>query len=108
MWWTYRHQCVLENGDKASIRVGLDDRTGIFSIEEICLIPKGKRKEIHLKQHLSDNYSYRRLSPGDRSKAELKMFVETVGEATVNEALLNAWESLKPNLISKEQYDIDY
>lgn len=108
MWFQYEHRETLDNGDKALVKVGLNDSKGELYIYRVALIPKGKRKVVYLKDILTDEYSYRRLNTEDRGKAEIKRYVERVGLQVLNNALMAAWENMKPKLIDDEDYNIEY
>ncbi|WP_339304339.1 hypothetical protein NST33_17930 [Paenibacillus sp. FSL L8-0435] len=100
---------VLPNGTKAEIRIDYYEREKQFKIVGVGTIPKGKRKMIYIgDSRLTDSYRYRCLDMEDRKKVEFKAYVEAVGIDTLNEALSEAWESLKPKPISSEDYDIDF
>lgn len=100
---------VLNNGTKAEIRVGYDERSQVFKISSVGIIPKGKRKMFYIgDSKMTDNYQYRCLNIEDRRKVEFKAYVEAVGLEVLNDALLEAWETTKPKQIEKDVYDIDF
>lgn len=100
---------VLNNGTKAEIRVGYDERSQKFYITGVGIIPKGKRKMIHIgNSKMTDNYQYRCLNIEDREKVKFKTYVEAIRVEVLNEALLEAWEMTKPNPIIEEVYGIEF
>lgn len=86
---------VKEDGTKLEIRVLLID--GKFRIDNIGVTPKGKRKITYIGSIISDDYSYRRLSGEEREKYKMKKFLEVCPIDLMNEALQEAWLSLKPS-----------
>ncbi|PYY28224.1 hypothetical protein [Paenibacillus illinoisensis] len=100
---------VLPNGTKADNRFEFHERERQFKIVGVGVIPKGKRKMMYIgDSRLTDNYQYRCLDMEQRSKVEFKAYVEAVGIDTLNDALSEAWERIKPKPISSEEYDIDF
>lgn len=100
---------VLPNGTKAEIRIDYYEREKQFKVTGVGIIPKGKRKMVYVgDQRLTDNYQYRCLDMEQRRKVEFKAYVEAVGIETLNDALIEAWESIKPNQISTDDYEIDF
>lgn len=86
---------VKEDGTKLEIRVLLID--GKFRIDDIGVKPKGKRKFTYLGSSISDDYSYRRLNTEDRLKFKFNKFLSVCPVELLNEALQEAWMSIKPD-----------
>ena len=99
MSYPYIHKEKLDNGDRISVKVKSYDRNGSLYIYDVWIIPKGKRKEIYIKDTLTDEYSYRILSMVDREKALLRRYIEVATLEVLNNALEAAWMSIKPKPI---------
>jgi hypothetical protein len=85
---------VKEDGTKLEIRVLLID--GKFRIDEIGVKPKGKRKFTYVGSSVNSDYSYRSLNTVDREKYKMNKFLEICPVELMNEALQEAWLSIKP------------
>lgn len=69
-----------------------------WHIDDIRYREFKRRSWKSLKKSFSDSYDYRRLSMGDRRKYEMQKYIEFVGEDKLKEAIMNAWEQLKPDV----------
>jgi hypothetical protein len=85
---------IKEDGTKLEIRVLLIDNK--FRIDDIGVTPKGKRKITYLGLIISNDYSYRKLNTEERIKYRMNKFLEVCPIELMNEALQEAWLSLKP------------
>lgn len=86
-----------EDGSIFDIRVLLID--GKFRVDDVGIKEKRKRNYTYIIGKLHDDYMYRRLNTEGRNKAELDLIIKTIGIDTVNEVLLSAWKSIKPEEI---------
>jgi hypothetical protein len=107
MWKYYEHNEKLENGDKVIVRIKFNDSTFSLYVDEIEFTPKGKRKSSFLTNDLVDRYDYRKLNMTDRVIARTKYFIHKVGIDVLNRSLNEAWESIKPNPIASEDYEVN-
>jgi hypothetical protein len=99
MYNNFQIEKIKEDGTKLDIRVLLID--GKFIIDDIGIKPKGKRKFTYLGRSISDDYSYRALNTEDRQKFKLKKFLNTCSVELLNEAMEEAWLSIKPEPIGE-------
>lgn len=90
----------LDNGDKVYVRVSFSDWKGIFTIQSVGIKPKGKRKVRY--ENYTDKYSFRKLDAEERRKYELELWIQTASIEMLNEAMLKAWEALKPKPLELE------
>jgi hypothetical protein len=90
-----------DDGTKLEIRVLFMD--GKFRIDEIGVKPKGKRKFTYLGTSISNDYSYRGLNMEERLKFKFKKFIEVCSIELLNEALQEAWLSIKPEELKSEE-----
>jgi hypothetical protein len=86
---------IKEDGTKLEIRITFIE--GKFRIDDIGVTPKGKRKITYLDRVISDDYAYRRLNTEDRLKYKMNKFLEVCPVELMNEALQEAWLSIKPD-----------
>lgn len=84
------------NGTRFIVKIRYEDRDNTLRIWDVAMIPKGKRKPIYLASSLTDDYSYRRLNSEGRLEAEKKFILEHISEELLMEAVLEAWERMKP------------
>ena len=75
---------------------GMSDRE--WRIDDIRYMEFRKRNWISLSKSFADSYDYRRLSMYDRKIYELKKYIDFVGADRLKEAIMNAWEQLKPDV----------
>lgn len=68
-----------------------------WRIDDIMYREFRKRNWKSLGNSFRDDYDYRRLSMPDRQKHEIKKYIEFVGEDKLKEAVINAWEQIKPD-----------
>lgn len=59
---------------------------------------KGKRKWTYLKSNFEDDYVYRGLSLDEKEDYKKKILLEHLSAEEINQALLEKWESIKPEL----------
>ena len=86
---------VLENGTKLDIRVTAMD--GKFKLDDVGVKLKGKRRFIYCcGSSLTNDYSYRVLNTEGRRKMEMDKMLEVASINLLNEALEEAWMSIKP------------
>lgn len=100
MYKSYEHEIKRENGDKIIIRVEFSDHRNCFKINYIGIIPKRKRNIQYLK--FTDNYDYRVLDSVGRDKYTVEKYLEVVTIEEIKEAMIKAWENMKPVIESKE------
>jgi hypothetical protein len=96
----YEHEIKRDNGDKIIIRVRYADWCNKFHVDHIGIIPKGKRKIKYIE--FTDNYSYRCLNSTDRNKYAVAEYLKLVTLEEIKEAILKAWEGMKPTVESVE------
>lgn len=94
MMQAHETEFILENGDKVYIRVSFSDWKGTFDIQSVGIKPKGKRNIRY--QKYTDDYSYRKLNTKERHEYEMNIWLESASVEMLNEAMLKAWEALKP------------
>lgn len=88
-----------EDGTKLEIRIYFYN--GKFRIEDVGVKPKGKRKFTYVGgSSLTNDYSYRVLDTEGRERMKMEKILEVCPLEMLNEALIEAWESLKPELIN--------
>lgn len=71
-----------------------------WRIDDIRYREFRKRNWNSLYNSFESDYDYRRLSVSDRKKYELQKYIEFVGEDKLKEAIMNAWEQIKPDVES--------
>lgn len=71
-----------------------------YSILNLSILPKGKRKWISVTHDISDRYDYRNLefNSEDRQRYILERYLEYVTEEDIRNAVNYAYEQLKPEL----------
>jgi len=87
-----------EDGTRYIIRIRMHRKKLV--IDEVGVIPKGKRLTRWLTHAIRDSYSWRRLNSEDRAKAIQDMFKEKVPNGMMEQALTEAWKSIKPSGLS--------
>lgn len=90
----------LSNGDKCFIRVIFNDKYKRLIIEDVDIIPSGKRiKQTYNFNH--DNAFMKLTTFEERYQYTLNKFLEHphLNKEHLSEALTKAWESLKPEAI---------
>jgi len=100
MYKDYDHEIKRENGDKIFINIRFSDYTNNFRITSIGLLPKRKRNIQYITH--GDDYEYRILDTAGRNKYTVKKYLEFVSVEEIKEAMLKAWESVKPIVESEE------
>lgn len=96
----YEHVIKRPDGVKVCIRV-MRNSSATFYVDNIGVIPKGKRKSVYVLDQFSD-YRYRRLPLNERENYKLQKFLEVATLEELNQALEAAWLSIKPQpLVSK-------
>ena len=69
-----------------------------WRIDDIRYREFKKRSWKSLEKSFSDTYDYRKLSMDERRKYEMQKYIEFVGEDKLKEAIMNAWEQIKPDV----------
>lgn len=75
-----------------------DYRKPEWRIADIKYKTSRQRNYKHLSETFRDDWNYRKLEMNDRKKYALEKFEEFVGRDKLEEAIMAAWESFKPNL----------
>lgn len=68
-----------------------------YSISDIMYCESRKRTWKSFKASFEDNFDYRQLNQDDRQKYEIEKYVAFVGKEMLKEAIMSAWELLKPD-----------
>lgn len=93
---TWNIEKMKEDGTKLEIRVYFLDRG--FCISDVGVKPKGKRKfNFICGTDMTNDYSYRRLNDEDRRKYRMEKILEVCPPELLQEAVNEAWMSLKPS-----------
>ena len=69
-----------------------------WRIADIKYKTSRQRNYNRLSETFRDSYDYRKLDMNERGNYAIKKFEEFVGKDKLEEAIIAAWESLKPNL----------
>jgi len=96
----YIHEIKKENGDKVIIHLSFAEWKNNFRIDWIELLPKGKRNIQYL--NFTDNYDYRALNTKGRDEYTVKKYLEVATMGEFKEAVMKAYESIKPVVESVE------
>jgi hypothetical protein len=83
-------------GNRLEIRIWLDDRVNILKIENVGIIPKGKRKINYVISSNNREFGFRAGVSEDLSQRKLEEILKFVSEEILMEALNEVWETLKP------------
>lgn len=73
---------------------------GKWSIGNILCRGFRKRNWVSLDKSFENSCDYKELSIYDREKYKLKKYIDFVGEDKLKEAIMNAWEQIKPDVES--------
>lgn len=69
-----------------------------YRISDIRYCEPRKRIWKSLDASFRDNWEYRKLSQDDRRKYEIEKYVSFAGKDILKEAIMSAWELLKPDV----------
>ena len=69
-----------------------------YRISDIRYCEPGKRTWKSLEGSFQDNWDYRKLDQESREKYEIEKYIEFAGKDKLEEAVMSAWESLKPDV----------
>lgn len=69
-----------------------------YRVYDIIYCEQRKRKWKSYRTSFSDRYEYRQLNQDDRMKYEIEKYIEFVGNDKLKEAIISAWEALKPDV----------
>jgi len=70
----------------------------IWQIVDIGYKTSRQRKYTYLSTTIRDRYEYRQLDQKGREQYVKEKYIEFVGEDKLKEAVMEAWESIKPDL----------
>ena len=88
--------------DKQDIIIIVDfvDNYGefVWRIADIKYKTSRQREYRYYSTSFRDDYSYRKLDINERKEYIMKKYEEFVGRDKMNEAVMAAWEMIKPNL----------
>ena len=88
--------------DKNDIIICVDfyenDKKPEWRIADIKYKTSRQRNYSYLSETFRDSYDYRKLDMNERKKFALEKFEEFVGRDKLEEAIITAWQTLKPNL----------
>lgn len=88
-----------KDGTKIKIQLYLFEYGEIkYRIFDIRYCEPRKRTWKSLEASFRDNFDYRQLNQDDRRKYEIEKYVAFVGDDILKEAIMSAWESLKPDI----------
>ena len=89
-----------EDGTRLRVQLYLylDYKDIKYRISDTRYCEPRKRTWKSLETSFRDNFDYRQLKQDDRRKYEIKKYVEFVGRDVLKEAIISAWESLKPDV----------
>ena len=76
-----------------------------WKIGDIAYKMSRRKKYTYLSENFSDDYEYRGMELRERREYALKKFYEFVGKEKIQEALISAWESLKPDIENIDIYN---
>lgn len=68
-----------------------------YHISDIIYCESRKRTWKSLEASFRDNFDYRQLNQDERRKYEIEKYVAFVGKEMLKEAIMSAWELLKPD-----------
>ncbi|MDT0160316.1 hypothetical protein [Bacillus sp. AG4(2022)] len=92
----FRIEKVRDDGTKLEIRIRINEKQ--FILDDIGVKPKGKRKfTFTCGTNMTNDYSYRSLSIEERKKYKFIKMLEVCPVELMNEAMEEAWQSIKPN-----------
>ncbi len=69
-----------------------------YRIYDIRYCEPRKRTWKSLEVSFRDNWEYRQLNQNERGKYEIEKYVAFVGKDMLKEAIMSAWELLKPDI----------
>ncbi len=90
----------MEDGTRARVQLYLffNYKDIRYRISDIRYCEPRKRTWKSLEASFRDNFDYRQLNQDERRKYEIEKYVAFVGKEKLEEAIMQAWQSLKPNM----------
>lgn len=83
---------------KVKIYMCADYKDAQYRIYDIWYCEPKKRKWKSFGESFRNNFDYRKLDQLESHKYEIKKYIEFVGKDKLEEAIMSAWESLRPNV----------
>lgn len=95
----------FRNKDNQDIIICIELLTDYFKkcewrISDIIYKTSRQRKYTSLNDTFRDDYKYRQLDPQAREAFTMSRYIEFVGKEKISEAVIAAWESIKPDIDS--------
>lgn len=89
-----------EDGTRFRVQLYLfvDYRNIRYRISDIRYCEPRKRTWKSLETSFRDNWDYRQLDQKDRRKYEINKYIEFAGKDMLKDAIIQAWESIRPNV----------
>lgn len=89
-----------EDGTRVRIQLYLffDYKNIRYRISDIQYYEPRKRTWKSLEASFRDNFSYRKLNQDERRKYKIEKYIAFVGKDMLKEAIMSAWENLKPDM----------
>lgn len=96
----YSPEFRKEDGTRVIVHLYIHEEYGKikFRIYDIRYCEPRKRTWKSFEASFRDNFDYRQLSRDDRRKYEIEKYISFVGKEKLEEAIMRAWESLKPDV----------
>lgn len=90
----------MEDGTRARVQLHLffDYKDIRYRISDIRYCEPRKRTWKSLEASFRDNFDYRHLNQDERRKYEIEKYVAFFGKERLKEAIMKAWQALKPNI----------
>lgn len=76
----------------------LDCKNIKYRIYDIMYCEHRKRTWKSLESSFRDSWDYRQLDQKERRIYEIRKYIEFVGKEKLEEAIIQAWENMKPNI----------
>jgi len=70
----------------------------VWKIDDIKYKTSRQREYKYYSNTFRDNYEYRRLETEERDNYRMQKYIEFVGKDKLNEAVMAAWQMMKPDL----------
>ncbi len=70
----------------------------IFRIADVLVKPFRKQKQLSISHQISDDYKFRNTEYSERDKYKLDEYLKYCTKEQMQEALIKAWESIKPDV----------
>jgi hypothetical protein len=77
-----------------------------YRIDDIYIREFRKKNKISIKNKYRDNYAFRKLDVIEREKYVRKFILDYVTEEQIKQAINNAWEICKPNILSIDDIEM--